>query len=43
MLLESCEPITMWVITMQGPESSPEGFPRIYEGKLFRCGLVTDI
>jgi len=33
--LESCEPLTKWVIIMQGPDSCPAG-SALYEGQLFR-------
>lgn len=35
--LESFEPVTSWVVHMQGPENSPApGLPRLYDGELFR-------
>ncbi|GAX73321.1 hypothetical protein CEUSTIGMA_g775.t1 [Chlamydomonas eustigma] len=34
-LLESCEPMTTWVIMMKGPETPP-GAERLYDGKVFR-------
>jgi len=37
--LEAYEPITQWVIIMEGPEAS-KGMPRLYEGQVFRCGAA---
>lgn len=34
-LLESCEPMTTWVILMQGPEGAAGG-SHMYDGLLFR-------
>jgi hypothetical protein len=36
-ILETYEPVNIWIIRMEGPESSP-GLPSIYEGETFRCG-----
>jgi ubiquitin-conjugating enzyme E2 W/release factor glutamine methyltransferase len=33
--LESCEPMTHWVVLMAGPEAAA-GMPRLYEGETFR-------
>lgn len=33
--LESYEPITTWVVRMEGPEAAP-GMPRLYEGEVYR-------
>jgi hypothetical protein len=33
--LETCEPITHWVVLMAGPEAAA-GMPRLYEGETFR-------
>ncbi len=38
-LLESCEPMTTWVIHMQGPDTSTSG-TRMYEGRLFRLRFM---
>lgn len=36
--LESFEPLTKWIIHMQGPENAAApGLPRLYENELFRC------
>lgn len=38
--LESFEPVTSWVVHMQGPENSPApGLPRLYDGELFRLAI----
>ncbi len=33
--LESCEPLTRWVVKMSGPEPAA-GMPRLYEGEMYR-------
>lgn len=37
-LLETCEPMTTWIIRMEGPEAAP-GMPRLYEGEVFRLQI----
>eukprot|EP00775_Hariotina_reticulata_P002981 gene2981-3264_t len=36
--LESCEPMTSWVIIMSGPDPAA-GMPRLYEGEVFRLSV----
>lgn len=36
--LESCEPMTHWVVLMSGPET-PAGAAQLYEGELFRLAI----
>lgn len=36
--LESCEPMTQWVVIMAGPEGA--GGMRLYEGEVFRCVVL---
>ncbi|KAK9799764.1 hypothetical protein WJX73_001787 [Symbiochloris irregularis] len=39
--LESFEPLTKWVIMMQGPENAAApGLPRLYDGELFRLQIT---
>ena len=35
--LDSFEPMTTWIVNMQGPETAPApGMARLYDGELFR-------
>lgn len=36
--VESCEPLTTWIVIMQGPEGG-KGLPRLYEGEVFRLQI----